>query len=352
VSNVGSTALGRKPRKRRYLLLASAVVILLGGLAYLQLAQPTPKASDCSLAETGTISLPSIPDRIDHMAFSAGSKLLVVAARNNNSIALANVTSMRLEKVIGGFSLPQATVFVNQDRALVVTNGGNGTVSIIDPLSLGVLATVNLPSNADNMVVDLATSNLYVGYGTGGVGVINTTSWKLAYSIPLIGHPEALRVEENGSKLFVNVPAGNYVAVLNKTNGGILGNWPVTNGTGVFPMALDEAHHVLFVGTRSPAKLIMINTFSGAEIAELSIPGDADDIFYDAGNGCVFVSSGNGYITAVKEVAANSFQLAQSIQTFQGARTSLLDARSGLYFLAVPRSQNSSAMVVVYHVER
>jgi hypothetical protein len=350
MSNVGSTALRRNPRKRNYLLLASAVVILLGVLAYAQLAQPASKASDCSLSETGTISLPNIPDRIDHMAFSEASRLLVVAARNNNSIAVANVASMSLEKVIGGFSLPQAAVFVNQDRALVVTNGGNGTVSIIDPLSFRVLGTVNLPSNADNMVVDPATSNLYVGYGAGGVGIINTTSWKLAYSIPLIGHPEAMRVEENGSKLFVNVPAGNYVAVLNKTSGQTLANWPVTNGTGVFPMALDEAHHVLFVGSRSPAKLIMINTLSGAEIAELSIPGDADDVFYDAGNGCVFVSSGDGYITAVKEVAANSFQLARSIQTFPGARTSLLDARAGRYFLAVPQSQNASAMVVVYHI--
>ncbi len=350
VSNSGTTALPQNPHKRKYLLIASAVTILLGVLAYTQLAQPTSKASDCSLGETGTISLPNIPDRIDHMAFSAGLRLLAVAARNNNSVAVADVASRRLDKVIGGFSLPQDAVFVNQDRALVVTNGGNGTVSIIDPLSFGVLATLNLPSNADNIAVDPTTSELYVGYGTGGVAVINTTNWKLIRSIPLIGHPEAVRVEENGSKLFVNVPAGNYVAVLNKTSGQTLANWPVTNGTGVFPMALDEAHHVLFVGSRAPAKLIIINTLSGAEITELSIPGDADDIFYDAGNGCVFVSSGDGYVTAIREVATNSFQLAQSIRTFPGARTSLLDEGSGLYFLAVPQSQNASARVIVYHV--
>jgi YVTN family beta-propeller protein len=350
VSSLGSNADRWNPRKRGLLLLVSAVAILLAVSAYVELAQPTRKGSDCSLSETGTISLPNTADRIDHMAFKAESKLLVVAARDNNSVAVANVTSMRLDKVIIGFSLPQAALFVNQGKALVVTNGGNGTVSIIDPLTFGVVAKVNLPSNADNMVVDNGTSDLYVGYGAGRVGVINTTNWKLAYSIPLIGHPEAMRVEASGSKLFVNVPAGNYIAVLNKTDGRTIANWSVTNATGVFPMALDEAHHILFVGARSPAKLIMINTLSGAEISELSIPGDADDIFYDAGNGCIFVSSGTGYITAVKEASASSFHLAQSIQTFPGARTSLLDVKSGLYFLAVPQSQNSSAMVVVYHV--
>jgi DNA-binding beta-propeller fold protein YncE len=350
LSNNGSTALRRNPRKRNYLLLAVAVIILLGVLAYVQVAQPNSRASDCSLTATGTISLPNIPGRLDHMAFSAGLKLLVVTARANNSIAVANTTSMKLDRIIGGFSLPNWVALVNQDRALVVTNGGNGTVSIIDPLRFGALARVDLSSNADNLVVDPTTSRLYVGYGNGGVAVIDMTNWKVVQSIPLIGHPEAMRVEENGSLLFVNVPAGNYVAVLNKTNGQTLGNWPLTNATGVFPMAFDEAHHILFVGSRSPAKLIMINTLSGAEIAELAIPGDADDMFYDPGNGCVYVSSGDGYITAVKEVTPNSFRLAQSIQTFSGARTALLDARSGLYFLAVPQSQNASARVIVYHV--
>ena len=284
------------------------------------------------------------------MAFSAELKLLFITARNNNSLAVANTTSMKLDKIIGGFSLPNAVALVNQGRALVVTNGGNGTVSIINPLTFGGLATVDLRSNADNIVVDSSNSKLYVGYGNGGVAAINMTNWKLIQSTPLVGHPEAMSFEENGSKMFVNVPAGNYVAVLNKTNGQSLANWPVTNGTGVFPMALDEAHHLLFVGSRAPAKLIMVNTVSGAEVAELSIPGDADDMFYDAGNRCVFVSSGDGYITVVKEVAPDSFKLEQSIQTYPGARTSLLDARFGFYFVAVPQSQNDTARVLVYHV--
>lgn len=284
------------------------------------------------------------------MAFSDGLKLLVLTGRTNNSIAIANASSMKLERLIRGFSLPNAVALVNQDRALIVTNGGNGTVSIIDPLNFGALASVDLRSGADNIVIDPGTSKLYVGYGAGGVTIINMTNWKVVQSIPLIGHPEAMRVEQNGSRLFVNVPAGNYIAVLNKSNIATLGNWPITNATGVFAMALDEAHHILFVGSRSPAKMIMINALSGAEVAELAIPADADDMFYDAVNGCVFVSSGAGYITAVKEVTTNSFRVAQSIQTFPGARTSLLDARLSLFFLAVPQSQNTSARVLVYHV--
>ncbi len=82
VPNSGSTATGRNPPRRNYALIAVAVVILVGALAYVQLTQSSQKASDCALAETGRISLPNIPNRLDHMAFSADLKLLVVAARN------------------------------------------------------------------------------------------------------------------------------------------------------------------------------------------------------------------------------------------------------------------------------
>jgi DNA-binding beta-propeller fold protein YncE len=121
------------------------VLILLRVLAYAQVAQPSSKTSEYSLTQTGMISLPDLPGRLDHMAFSMGLKLLVFAARANNSIAVANTTSMKLDRIISGFNLPNWVARVNQDRALVVTNGGNGTVSIIDPRSFADLAKVDLP---------------------------------------------------------------------------------------------------------------------------------------------------------------------------------------------------------------
>jgi len=246
--------------------------------------------------------------------------------------------------------LPQAVVFVRQDNALVVTNGGDGTVSIIKTKDFRNLAMVKLPSNADNMDFDSSSGLLYVGYGEGGVGIINTTDWGLVRSIPLPGHPEGVRVDINGSLVFVNVPAGNYIAVLNKTNGGILGNFPVTNASGVFPMALDSVHHLLFVGSRSPQDLVVINATSGAEAARVGMPGDVDDIFYDSGNGCIYVSSGQGYVTVVKETNPTSYQLVQSIATYAGARTSFLDSKLHLYFLAAPQQQSQPARIIAYQV--
>lgn len=331
-----------------YLAAALLLIILVSGLVYARLTWSAP--NPCAISKTGAISLPNNNGRIDHMAYNPVSKLLVVAARNNNSLAVANATGMYLVKTLDQFSLPQWAAFVDGGRALVVTNGGNGTVSVLNSSDFARLASINLTSDADNLAVDPASSRLYVGYGSGGIAIINTTNWKVSEQVPMVGHPEAMRVEETGQMLFVNVPAGNYIAVLDKTNGQPLGNWPVANASAVYPMALDEGHHLLFVASRSPSQLIAINTSDGARIAAIAVPGDADDVFFDPNNDCVYVSSGDGAITVVKESSGNALVLVASLQTYPGARTSLLDASTGLYFLAVPQSGNSSAMVVVYRV--
>jgi hypothetical protein len=46
-------------------------------------------------------------------------------------------------------------------------------------------------------------------------------------------------------------------------------------------MALDEKDHRLFVVTRLPARLLVLDTASGKIIQSLSSVGDCDDVFYD-----------------------------------------------------------------------
>ena len=61
-------------------------------------------------------------------------------------------------------------------------------------------------------------------------------------------------------------------------------------------MALDEANHRLFVGTRDPPKLMVFDANSGKAISVLDIANDADDIFYDAAKKQIYVSCGEGFI--------------------------------------------------------
>ena len=62
------------------------------------------------------------------------------------------------------------------------------------------------------------------------------------------------------------------------------------NVRGNFPMALDTDHHLIFIGTRNPSKLVLFDANSLQMIAGNNISGDADDIFYDRPDSLLFVS--------------------------------------------------------------
>ena len=74
-------------------------------------------------------------------------------------------------------------------------------------------------------------------------------------------------------------------------------------------MALDEANHRLFVGTRDPPKLMVFDSNSGKVVSILDIAKDPDDIFYDAAKKQIYVSCGERFI--------NIFQQQQQQQPHQ-----------------------------------
>ena len=110
-------------------------------------------------------------------------------------------------------------------------------------------------------------------------------------------------------------------------------------------MALDEANHRLFVGTRSPAKLLILDTETGKPITSLDSSGDADDIFCDAKNKRIYVSGGEGAISVFEQTNPDNYKLLGKVDTAQGARTSLFIADSGMLYVAVPRRGSQQAEI-------
>src|SRR5262249_36235438 len=141
-----------------------------------------------------------------------------------------------------------------------------------------------------------AASQLYVGYGDGALGAIDPASTKLVGSIALGAHPESFRLEENGPRIFVNVPDRHEIAVVDRKQRTILIRIPLTDLAQNYPMSLDERGHRLFVGVRQPARLVVLDTTTGKRIAAVPCVGDTDDLFYDARRDRVYVIGGEGFV--------------------------------------------------------
>ena len=193
---------------------------------------------------------------------------------------------------------------------------------------------------------------IYVGFGSGGIAIINASDGKQVGSIKLSAHPEAFQLEKSGSRIFVNVPNSRHVAVIdrdqkqgNRDDGKQI--WRSAN----FPMALDEANHRLFVGCRLPPRLVVLNTDSGDVIAKTDISGDCDDLFYDTKRQRVYAICGAGKIDVIDQIDPNTYRVSTTIGTADGARTGLFVSERDVLFVAVPHRGSQQAEVRCYQIE-
>jgi len=135
-------------------------------------------------------------------------------------------------------------------------------VRIFDGVSYALLKTTSLGDDADNIRYDPETHLIYVGYGSGGLAVLNEDGQQVA-NIRLDAHPESFRLEKSGSRIWVNLPSSHKIAVVDRLKRSVLANWQTGAASANFPMALDESDHRLFVVCREPAELLVFDMQSG-----------------------------------------------------------------------------------------
>jgi DNA-binding beta-propeller fold protein YncE len=297
------------------------------------------------------IELPDVQGRIDHMSVDPKSGRLFMAALGNDTVEVIDIKAAKRAETIRGLAEPQGILIVPEANRLFVANGKDGTVRIFDGSSLGPLQTVHLGDDADNVRTDPATGRIWIGYGDGALGAIDAQGTKVA-DVPLGAHPESFQMEKSGSRVFVNLPSARKVAVVDRNKGAVIVSWGTGGATANFPMALDEAHKRLFVVCRTPARLLVLNTDSGAIVATLPTVGDSDDVFYDQSAKRLYVSGGEGAIVVYQQVDADHYNEASKLHTVKGARTSFFSPELRRLFLAVRREGQTPAALWVYEISK
>jgi len=296
------------------------------------------------------VGLPNVTGRIDHISYDTTNQLAFIAALDNNTVEIVDVSAKRVVRTIPGLHEPQGVVYIPSSKKLVIANGDNGDCIFFDAATYKQLGVVHLKSDADNIRFDSTSQLLYVGYGSGAIAVIDANSMKLIGEIPVDGHPESFQLSKKQDRIYINVPDANEIEIANLSSGKIISKWKNTNASSNFPMALDERDHRLYIGCRSPAKLRMIDTETGKDISTVSCSGDADDVFFNTSDNLIFVSTGKGFIDVFRVNGKDLVQI-NHIGTSRGARTSLLLSTEGKFLLAVPAHNGALAALWIYHID-
>jgi DNA-binding beta-propeller fold protein YncE len=305
------------------------------------------------------IALANVEGRMDHMSVDVKGRRLFATAFDNHTLEVIDLQTGRQIHTISALDEPQGAYYDPATNRLFVACGGDGTVKIFDGATFQLLQTVTLDLDADNVRYDARGKHIVVGFGgekflagkvtrPGGGGaleVLDLMGKKIA-EIPTDAHPESFQLEKTGTRVFVNVPDKQEVEVADLTRGTVLAHWKVSCTTN-FPMALDEAHHRLFVGCRIPAQLAVFDTGSGKIVASPAIVEHTDDLFFDASKGRIYIL-GEGFIEAWQEKDTDHYERMGRYPTPADGRTGLFVPDLGELFETIPHHGQQGAEILVY----
>ena len=293
------------------------------------------------------VGLAEVHGRIDHLAADIYQARLFVAALGDDSVQVLDVRNNALLSSIPGIPEPQGIAYLKAANRLFVTSAGDGSVRMFDASTFKLLTNLHLGMNADNIRVDAAHDRVYIGYGEGALAVLDISGKKLA-DIALKAHPESFQVSEQAPRIFVNVPETQSIVVIDSNSFQIIAEWPLSEAQDNFPMALDEANHRIFVASRRPSRLLVLDMDSGRTLAHLPTVGDADDLFYDPIHSRVYVIGGQGRIAVYAQQAPDRYLMLDPVPTVAGARTGLFVPEWNRLFVAVRDLGAHPAEIRVY----
>ena len=258
------------------------------------------------------VPLPEVQGRIDHMSVDKRNNRLFVAALGNHTVEVIDIPQGKRIGTIRGLPEPQGVLYLIDGNQLYVANRADGTVRIFDATTYEPVQTVPLGEDADNIRFDsnqqqLDKQQLYVGYGSGALAVLDKDGTKRA-DIRLGSHPESFQLEKNGSRVFVNLPEARRIAVVDRGTRSVVAQWETDGALSNYPMALDEEHQRLFVVCRRPARLLVLDTRDGKILQKLPVVGDSDDVFYDPSRQRIYAIGGEGRISVFQQDGPDQYR--------------------------------------------
>jgi DNA-binding beta-propeller fold protein YncE len=162
--------------------------------------------------------------------------------------------------------------------------------------------------------------------------VIEAKTAKVISTIPLGGSPEFAVADSTAGRVYSNLEDKNEVVVIDVAKHEVVAHWPLAPGEEPTGIALDAAHHRLFVTCHNKV-MEMLDTTTGKVLATVPIGAGVDGCAFDGATQLAFASCGEGTTTIAKEETPEKLTVVQTLQTERGARTIALDPKTHRIYL-------------------
>jgi DNA-binding beta-propeller fold protein YncE len=214
------------------------------------------------------------------------------------------------------------------------SNGRENKAGIVDLETLKTLSKVDTGQNPDGMLYEPGKHEVYMFNGRGrSASVFDAQSGAIVTTIALAGKPEFAAADPQAGRVYNNIEDKSEVAVIDTTTHRVTATWPIAPGEEASGMAIDVAHHRLFLGCHNKL-MVMMDSTSGKVVATVPIGQGVDANAFDPQTQFAFASCGDGTVTVAKEESPDKLTVVQTLTTQRGARTMTLDPKTHNIYLA------------------
>ncbi len=335
--------------------------MFLCGLCCLPLAHAQEKPQPLKLVQK--IALPrSFQGRIDHQSVDVKGNRYFLSGLGNGTVEIVDLAGRKVLHSIPGFTMAQASLYVPETNLIFVADGESNFLNIYDGTTYQLVRSMPNLENADNLRYAPAnprygggTGSVILGYGEGATSALRimNAEGKPLSEILLEAHPESFQVDTTpGSfRIFVNVNELGYIAIADTNHRRVMEKWPVPGFKAIFPMAFDEKDQRLFIASRNPPALVVLDTKTGKVVTSVPGPDGSDDLWYDAAHKRLYMSAVEGVVGVFEQRDADHYELVAQIPSVPGSATSYFSSALNRLFVPAPPFGGQPAQVLVYEVQ-
>ncbi|MFZ0886411.1 MAG: hypothetical protein WAN14_23620 [Candidatus Acidiferrales bacterium] len=326
------------------------------------LGAQTQASSPLNLIQT--IEVPGVPEghRTDHLGVDLKGHRLFTTMQEAHAVVVIDVDTGRIIQNIP-VGNPHAVVYRSDlDRIYISDDApGESGLKIFSGRDYQLIKSVKLLKRTDSMSYDAETKYLYIVNGGKAanldyslISIVDSTTGERVGDIKVSAETlEDMDLDARGSRLYIAATDEKQVVVVDRVQRSVVETWPITHG-GPVATAVDETHHLLFVGCRTGqmhGDVVALDARTGKEITALPIGGLLDYMVFDPQSGRVYAVCSDGYVYVYRELTFDKYILLGKVETAFFARTGLLVPELNRFFVVSPNTGLKSAELMVFQIQ-
>jgi DNA-binding beta-propeller fold protein YncE len=286
--------------------------------------------------------LPQLHDGdFDHLTPDVAGNRLFVTAEENSKVLVFDLKTNKLIHTIADVKAPHSLLYRADLKKLLVVDSDPGEVKIYETDSYKPMGSIKVREGADASGYDASSKLFYVVNGgkdaklpNAFISVIDVESGKTVADI----------------KIDSDDVEGVAFEKYDRTDRTLKATWSVAQeGKNPTAMAFDEDAHRLFLGTRVPGKLVVMNSDSGKIVTSYPAAAMVDDMAYDVASKRIYFA-GSEFFDVFYQKDADNYERIGHIATSFRAKTGVLVPELSRYYLAIPHHEKQTAELRIYEV--